>query len=111
MKTQTATDWTVTMAEKNIETIEPEVGETFEPFKGRKDDRKKAIFEYTLRFQGKAAHVLTGERGKEILEECAEDYNAKGYEPRFEKGKMICDLSQAARTKLALIQSPPLPLE
>lgn len=103
-------NWTVTAKEKNIELIEPGEEDVFNAYKCRTDDRKKAVFEYTLRFQGKAGHVLTGERGKEILEDFAADLNRRGYEPKFVKGKMLTELSPAQVKKLALLQSPPLPL-
>lgn len=89
--------WTVVLVDKNMGTD--------------RDTTRKCTQEFHLKFEGFTAHILTGERGRIILEEFCADLNAKGYEPTFEKGKMICDLSQSARTKLALMQSPALPFD
>lgn len=73
------------------------------------DSHKKAVEEHYLCWEDQRCHVLTGERGKQILTEFAEELNAKNYVPQFVKGKLLMDLTQQQRLKLAMKQSPELP--
>ena len=73
------------------------------------DSHKRAVVEHFLVWNDHRCHVLTGERGKIILEEFAAELNAKNYVPRFEKGKIYMDLTPTQKLKLASKASPELP--
>ena len=98
--------WTVIEKKINIDAVEMQDGK-MQDFIG--NAMRKATYEYWLCFEGRKCHVLTGVTAKATLEAFAEEANETGFEPVFEKGKLLMDLTQKQREKLAFTFSPPLP--
>lgn len=100
--------WTVSCYPKNITERETRSGDELIKADFATNSQRKAVYEYRLCYEGKLAHVLTGDRAKQILEDFAAELNAQNYEPRFEKGKLYMDLTSSQKERLAYLHSPEL---
>lgn len=75
---------------------------------GRLEPEK--TFVHTLKFEGRKVHQLTGDNGLKALEEIAEKFNKEGYEPKMVNVKLLGEMTQVQRDKLAFLWSPELPI-
>lgn len=103
--------WTVSRHPRNI-ILKGEMYEDGEQAKhdAAVDSAKRATFEFHLNYEGSCVHVLAGPNAERALNEQAEAFNAKNYEPKMVKGKLYPELTQKQREKLAYKSSPELPL-
>lgn len=61
-----------------------------------------------LRYKGKRIHTVNGATAQANLEAKAKEWNASGYAPEISTVRLLSDMSDAERTKLALRDSPEL---
>lgn len=91
--------WSITTKEKKKEVTGTKPSETYD----------EITYIHTLKFEGRKVHQLTGDNGLKALEEIAEKFNLEGYEPKMVNVKLLSEMSQAQREKLAFLWSPELP--
>jgi len=88
--------WTVTTQEKER--------------KAKSGSSPETTFIHTLKFEGRKVHQLTGDNGLKALEEIVEKFNKENYEPRMVNVKLLAEMTQAQREKLAFLWKPELPI-
>jgi hypothetical protein len=74
-----------------------------------KDNKKPSYTEHTLRFDGKKVFTAKTPIAAQTLQELCDKWNAEGYAPNLVNGKLLCEMSESERLKLAAIWSPALP--
>lgn len=74
-----------------------------------KNSKKPSYTEHTLHFDGKKVFTAKTPISAQTLKELCEKWNAENYAPKLVNGKLLCEMSEAERMKLAALWSPALP--
>lgn len=74
-----------------------------------KNSKKPSYTERTLHFDGKKVFTAKTPIAHETLKELCDKWNAESYAPKLVNGKLLCEMSESERLKLAALWSPELP--
>jgi hypothetical protein len=73
------------------------------------DPKKPSYTEHTLRFDGRKVFTAKTPIAHQTLVELCEKWNKEDYAPKLVNGKLLCEMSESERLKLAALWSPALP--